>query len=61
MNINVSLPTDLARWIRAEAIKQHRSFSGQVAFFCAQGMLDPNKGEHTDEAETETEVAHDDE
>jgi hypothetical protein len=61
MNINISIPEDLARFIRAEAIKQHRSFSGQVAFFCAQGMPNPNKGEHTDEAETEVEASHDDE
>ncbi len=61
MNINISIPADLARWIRSEAIKQHRSFSGQVAFFCAQGMPNPNKGEHTDEALTEVEVRDDDE
>lgn len=47
MTISISIPEDLAEQIREEAERQHRSFSGQVAFFCALGVRDLTPPEPT--------------
>lgn len=39
---SISLPADLAEKLERLALDNHRSFSAQVAFFCAQ-MVAPSK------------------
>ncbi len=38
MTISVSLPEDLVCKIKEAAQRDHRSISGQIAFFCDRGM-----------------------
>jgi hypothetical protein len=38
MTISVSLPEDLVIKIKNAAQRDHRSISGQIAFFCDRGM-----------------------
>lgn len=38
MTISVSLPESLVIKIKEAAQRDHRSISGQIAFFCDQGM-----------------------
>lgn len=45
MTISISISEDLAEQIKSLAERDHRSFSGQVAFFCAQGVRDPRIAE----------------
>jgi hypothetical protein len=44
MTISVSLPESLVSKIKDAALRDHRSISGQIAYFCDRGMsnvLDP--------------------
>jgi hypothetical protein len=38
MTISVSLPEELVSKIKDAAQRDHRSISGQIAFFCDRGM-----------------------
>jgi hypothetical protein len=38
MTVSISIPEELAEKIKKAASLEHRSFSGQVAFFCDQGV-----------------------
>ena len=38
MTISVSLPEELVSKIKDAAHRDHRSISGQIAFFCDRGM-----------------------
>lgn len=40
MTISVSLPKDLVCEIKEAAQRDHRSISGQIAFFCDRGIKD---------------------
>lgn len=44
MTISVSLPEDLVCKIKDAAQRDHRSISGQIAFFCDRGMSNMLKG-----------------
>lgn len=54
MTISVSLPENLVCKIKDAALRDHRSISGQIAFFCDRGMtnvLDPQVEEPSSKAE----------
>lgn len=36
--VSISLAEDLAAEVKAVADREHRSFSRQIAFFCAEGV-----------------------
>jgi len=38
MTVSINLDEEVIRKIKRVADQQHRSFSGQVAFFCAEGL-----------------------
>ncbi len=40
MTISVSLSEELVIKIREAAQREHRSISGQIAYYCDQGMID---------------------
>jgi hypothetical protein len=41
MNISISIPEELVETVKKVAEAEHRSLSGQIAFFCAQGVGRP--------------------
>jgi len=49
MTVSISLPEDLIEDIKEIARKEHRSFSGQVAFFLSQGVLHPDTPQNDEE------------
>lgn len=54
MIISLSMPDDLISELKDEANRNHRSVSGQVAFFCEQCLLNTHKqGEIRSEKEVE--------
>ena len=50
--VTISMPKELADKVTALCKQEHRSFSKQVAFFCAQGVRDL-KGEEVEQSESE--------
>lgn len=41
MTVSISINEDLVEAVKVEAKRNHRSLSGQIAFFCAQGVGHP--------------------
>ena len=58
MTISISISDELIKELKAIAEQEHRSLSGQVSFFCAEGVRRINQSEHTDIVMTTPQAAY---